>query len=406
MLRRCMPVILLTASLLLLIAPVSAQSKWVGIWFCQLECPGGPLEFGLDISEADEKLEAYIVNGTERIAVPSVEVRKAEIVFGISHYDSAITCKFEGINLAGTWKKRLGPDEWIEMKFSGTRKKPEFKTPASKSFDGRWSVTFAKSKDPAVAVFKTQDDGSLMGTFMTTTGDYRYLAGRAADQKLKLSCFDGAHAFLFDAEIDSAGKLSGNFWSSNTWHETWTANRDDSATLPDAFQQTTLGKSKSLSNISFPDLNGQKHSIDDPAFAGKARLIYVFGSWCPNCHDAAAYFSQLKLKYGQRGLSILGLAFELTGDFERDAKQVRRYIERHRADYPVLIAGLSDKEQASLQLPFLDKVRSYPTTIFLDASGNVRAIHTGFTGPATGKAYDEMRDKFEILIEQLLDEIP
>ena len=107
--------------------------------------------------------------------------------------------------------------------------------------------------------------------------------------------------------------------------------------------------------------------------------------------------------FGVSGSLSNGL-FELTGDFGRDAEQVRRYLQRHRSDYPVLIAGLSDKKHASKQLPFLDKVRSYPTTIFLDANGNVRAIHTGFTGPATGKAHDEMRAKFEKLIEEILDQ--
>lgn len=383
-------------------APTSAQGQLIGLWHCQLDCPGGPLRFGLDIAQQGSKLHAHIVNGTERIALPSMEIHDGEIVFDIGHYDSAITCKLKDGKLTGQWKKRRGPDRWVEMKFAGEREKSNTTSAPDEQFDGRWAVTFAKSKDPAVAVFKTQKDGTLMGTFLTTTGDYRYLAGQAMEGKLKLSCFDGAHAFLFDAQISQDGKLSGNFWSSDTWHETWTAIRDEQAKLPDAFQQTTLKQRDSLRSVSFPDLKGRLRTFDDPEFAGKARLIYVFGSWCPNCHDAAAYFSELKQKYGQRGLSILGLAFELTGDFDRDARQVRRYLERHKSDYPVLIAGLSDKAHASKQLPFLDKVRSYPTTIFLDADGNVRAIHTGFTGPATGREYDEMTAKFEKLIEDML----
>ena len=92
----------------------------------------------------------------------------------------------------------------------------------------------------------------------------------------------------------------------------------------------------------------------------------------------------------------------MTGEHERDANQVREYLKRHDASYPVLIAGLSDKKLASKAIPFLDRVRSYPTTIFLDGEGNVEAIHTGFTGPATGEAYDELKTKFEEIIEGLL----
>ena len=134
------------------------------------------------------------------------------------------------------------------------------------------------------------------------------------------------------------------------------------------------------------------------------RLIYVFGSWCPNCHDAAEYFAELQKKYDGQRLSILGLAFEHTGDFERDSQQVRRYLERHGASYPVLIAGLSDKKEASQAVPFLDRVRSYPTTVFVDANNKVRAVHTGFSGPATGAAYVDLKQKFESLIDQMISE--
>ena len=111
----------------------------------------------------------------------------------------------------------------------------------------------------------------------------------------------------------------------------------------------------------------------------------------------------MESKYGKRGLSILGLAFELTGDHSRDAKQVKKYLDRHQATYPVLIAGLADKSKASDSFPVLDRVRSYPTTIFLDQFGTVRGIHTGFTGPATGDEYQKLKTRFETLIEKILD---
>ena len=86
--------------------------------------------------------------------------------------------------------------------------------------------------------------------------------------------------------------------------------------------------------------------------------------------------------------------------FERDAGQVREYLDRHKASYPVLIAGLADKAKASKALPLLDRVRSYPTTIFVDSKGEIRGVHTGFTGPATGKEYEALKKKFEDLIEK------
>ena len=114
------------------------------------------------------------------------------------------------------------------------------------------------------------------------------------------------------------------------------------------------------------------------------------------------YLMELDRKYRDKGLSIVGLAFELTGDRKRDTKQLKRYINHHNIKYPVLLAGVSDKKKATEALPIIDRVRSYPTFIFLDGTGKVRAIYTGFTGPATGEEYNKLRRQFESLIEEML----
>jgi len=215
-------------------------------------------------------------------------------------------------------------------------------------------------------------------------------------------CFDGAHAFLFRCHKNSQGQLEGKFWSGSSWEESWTAKWNSNAKLPDAFLQTVVNRKVKMDSFRFPNLDGKLKGLNDPEFAGKTRIIYVFGSWCPNCHDAAAYFKKLQKKYGDQGLSILGLAFEMTGDFQKDSKQVKTYVQRHGVNYPILVAGLADKKQASKSIPFLDKVRSYPTTIFLDRSGKVVKVHTGFTGPATGKEYDKLKKDFQQTIEKLL----
>jgi thiol-disulfide isomerase/thioredoxin len=54
-------------------------------------------------------------------------------------------------------------------------------------------------------------------------------------------------------------------------------------------------------------------------------LISLFGTWCPNCNDEAVYLAELAKRYGERGLSILGVAFELTDDLERSVDMVGRY---------------------------------------------------------------------------------
>jgi hypothetical protein len=81
---------------------------------------------------------------------------------------------------------------------------------------------------------------------------------------------------------------------------------------------------------------------------------------------------------------------------------VERYREHHRVNFPILIAGTSDKAAASKAFPALDRVRAYPTTLFLNARGNVVSVYTGFSGPATGRDNERLREHFENTIEELL----
>ncbi len=398
-----------------------------GYWLAELKSPGGPLPFGLILQDDGQYFAATIINGPEKIKVPELNFSDGELTLRFPHYDSQIVAKpaDDGRSLQGTFAKRRGEGKWSRLDFTAKwhAGEPEDRPKIAheqlwEKYLGRWSVRFSESSEPAVAVFQETESGVPWGTFLTTTGDYRYLSAEVVDPNppskhaaraigdlyLRLSCFDGAHAFLFHGQLNADGAIEGDFWSSETWHEEWIAERDETAELPNGFQQTKWVDSVPLADLVFPDLEGNRVSLADEKFAGKARIIEIFGSWCPNCHDAASYLGELDAKFGPRGLTIMGLAFEHTGDFQRDVAQVQSYIDRHEVTYPVLLAGLSDKALASEAFPALDRIRSYPTTIFLHGNGRVRAVYSGFSGPATGKAHEELRAEFEALIEELLTE--
>ena len=379
-------------------------------WRMVLASPGGELAFGLTFEGAGAELAATVHNGEERIALGPVERSGERWTLRLAPYDSALefTLAEDGRDLAGRWQKQLGGGETARLDLSGQAGEREALPGAAPSanerarLDGPWAVQFSSDEEIAVGHFECLPDGRARGTFETTLGDYRFLAGTFDGERLRLSCFDGGHAFLFDARLDEGGELSGDFWSRDSWHETWTARRDPDARLPDSFGLTTWTDAVPLAELTFPDLDGDRRSLADPAFGGAARLITLFGTWCPNCNDEAVFLSELHERYAARGLSILGLAFELDDDFERSKRQVERFTERHGVDYPVLIAGVADKAKASAAFPALDRVRAYPTAILLDAQDQVRAIHTGFSGPATGAAHEHMRERYEVLIEELL----
>ncbi len=385
-----------------------------GAWRAWLESPGGELPFGLVLVQEGETWKAFIVNVLESIPVPRVAFSDDELVLDIDYYDSRITAKpnADGTELTGEWKKTTKGGGKATMKFRARagharRFAPDPQAGEASSADvveGRWSAKFEKDLSPAVAVFKKEDSGAITGTFLTPSGDYRYLAGNLDGKRLRLSTFDGAHAFLFDARLQADGTLKGDFWSRDAHHETWIARRDPDAKLPEGLKRESEPRRLVLADLRFPDLDGKVRSLADPAFQGKVRLLEVFGSWCPNCHDATKYLAELDQKYRSRGLSIVGLAFEFTGEAKRDAAQVKTFAKHHGVEYPVLLAGIPDKEKTAAALPFLGGVSAYPTTIFLDGEGRLRAVHTGFSGPATGVEHQKLRTEFEKLIEELLGE--
>ena len=389
---------------------VGAAAELSGRWRAALDGPGGEIVFGVSVSAQDDGgLSATLHNGPEVIAVPDTRWDGEALVLDLDHYEATVRLaprEVEGeAQLAGRWRRRSpGAEAWSELPAMARRERPEDAPSApepARRVDGRWRVRFASENEDAVALFETRADGALSGTFLTTTGDYRWLDGRQQGDALWLSCFDGAHAFRFEARLQEDGSLDGDFWSREVWHDTFHAVRDNDASLPDGFTLTSA-EAADLSAYAFPDLDGVERTLADPAFAGRARILQVFGSWCPNCHDAAEYLSELSRRYGPEGLSVVGLAFEHTGDFARDAEQVRRYAARHEVSYPLLVAGLSDKAEAGRALPFLDAVRSYPTTVFLHGDGRVAAVYQGFAGPATGEHHQRLRARFEQLIEDLL----
>jgi thiol-disulfide isomerase/thioredoxin len=131
-------------------------------------------------------------------------------------------------------------------------------------------------------------------------------------------------------------------------------------------------------------------------------LVDVFGSWCPNCNDLADLHARWYREYHERGLEIVGLAYEMTGEPERDREYVKKYAKRHGIEYPLLLAGTEDKAQASKTLPDLSEVVAFPTTIFIGRDGKVKKVYSGFAGPATGRHHRRLVRDHEKLIEELL----
>jgi thiol-disulfide isomerase/thioredoxin len=274
--------------------------------------------------------------------------------------------------------------------------------------DGKWEVTFSpgtKDEYKSIGVFKSEDL-KITGTFMTETGDYRYLEGIGnMIDPIQLSCFDGSHAFYFDyAPNKNNDTLRGMFYSGKHWKEPWVAIRNDKFELRNPDSLTFLKDGYKEITFSFPNLSNEKVDFPSEKYKNKVTIIQIMGTWCPNCMDETKVLSDFYTEYNSKGLEVIGLAFETSADFEKASKDVSNHKKYFNAPYEFLIAGQSGTKYASAALPMLNKVMSFPTTIFIDKNGNVRKISTGFYGPGTGSYYTRYIEQTSDFIEKLLSE--
>jgi len=231
------------------------------------------------------------------------------------------------------------------------------------------------------------------------------MTGSFDGEHLSISRFDGINAHLFKASLTTRGTLEGQLDSERKV----TAERPDSLghsglTVPDAGNATRLKNPAEPFRFSFPDANGRPLSSTDARFQNKVMVVTITGSWCPNCHDEAEVLRPLYEKYHDRGLEIVSLAFEYTGDVSRDAEQLRIFSSRHRINYPVLLAGTTDEADVAQKLSQLENFSAFPTTLFIGRDGLVKRVHAGFDGPATGERYTRLKAEIEEIIRHLLDE--
>jgi len=391
------------------------EGMCVGPWRAVLQVPGGDLPFGMLVAVKEGKPILTLVNGPSRVEVTEITLADGEVTILMPGFENRIVAKVGDGVLQGalTMVKAGGALQLIP--FTATHGQTwRFSDPvvtppssASASLSGRWALTFGEGEkaSPAVGEF-IQQGNTLTGTIMTPTGDHRFLDGEFINGELRLSKFDGGHVFLYKGTVQPNGTLRGRFWSGTAFEDSFIAIRNDNASLSNSETATKLvGKADQL-NFRFKDLTGHDISITDSFFYGKVVIVTLAGSWCPNCHDEAAFLVELHRKERMKGFEVISLMFEHFGDFERAVQATDRFRRRYAIEYTTLIAGTSDKDDAASKLPQLNGVFAFPTTIFIDRYGKVRKIHTGFSGPATGQHYKNLTANFTETLNNLLAETP
>ena len=415
-------------------AAVSATALLTpGAWRGELAAQGQQIPFLFEVKTEAGKPVVYLINkglnGEERLRCDAIAAAGDSVTIRLHGFDAALVVRADGQGkLKGAWVKYDTKTPYRVPLVATAAGAPPMQFDADGTagdvlpvmhqdlLKGATYQTTFTDKDgssyPAVGIFKYNQGASqaaLTGTFLTTTGDYRYLAGSLKTSndtlRLRLSTFDGGHAFLFTGTYVGNQAIRGDFYAGKSGHETWVATYNPRAKLPDADTLTYLRKGKSQLNFKFPSVvAGTSISPTDPKYRGKVVVVQVLGSWCPNCMDETRFLAPWYQQNKQRGVEIIGLGYERSPDYQQAAERLRAMKQGLNVGYDVAVAGVSNKDSVAKSLPQLAKFLGFPTTIFLDKKGVVRSIHTGFSGPGTGKYYDEERAHFNSTVDKLLKE--
>ncbi|WP_407522243.1 TlpA disulfide reductase family protein [Lacibacter sp. MH-610] len=356
------------------------------------------------------KTVLYIRNHSERLKVEKIELKEDSVLIDMPFFESSFQLKKQSDHsLTGTWIKgtsRTTPLQLPVTFYYGNSQRFKVTQQPKALLTGRWQVTFTRAaggERPAVAFFQ-QKGNYVSGSFITPSGDYRFLEGVLNGNKLQLSCFDGSHAYYFKADVTGTNITNGFFYSSASAPEQWRAVKNSKAALPDTTQRTQLKEDESRLNFSFKDINGKTVSINDEQFKNKVVIIQLMGSWCPNCMDETEFLKGFYAQYKTKGVELIALAYELSPDETRSRTSLQKFINRFEITYPVLIAPAtsSDPEKTEKTLPQLTPIRSFPTTIFIGRDGTVQQVHSGFYGPGTGDYHEAFKKEFYQIVNRLL----
>ena len=369
------------------------------------------LPFNFEVTYDDEQMHIDLINGDEKIRVEDIHLGRDKatamdtILFDFISFDTRMEGFYEENFIEGYWKVPYKGKYSIQFFAKYGEDYRFYKNPTdSYNFEGDWAVTFdfdnPDSAYKAIGEFK-QNGSTLNGTFRTETGDYRYLAGDAKGNKMKLSVFDGSHAFLFSGNFKN-DTIVGEFRSGSHYKTKWKAhrlNKDDEDFLKDPYDMTGAVTDQAV-NFSFPDIDGNMISINDKRFDNKIALINIMGTWCPNCKDEILFLKEIKEEYPQ--VEIISIAFERYREKDKAIEILKKYQNKMDFDWPIILGGYADKSETSALLPFIDKIYSYPTLITLNKDKTIIEIHTGFNGPATTK-YKAFETEFKNKIKSLIN---
>lgn len=400
------PIVTLLSSLL--ISPVThaqfSENEFYGKWRGEFEIREGVnVPFNFDIKENGT---VFLLNADERFETGKISIKKDSLFISLDQFDNELAFKIINHSLKGELRKQDHTGTPIPV-FAYKGKKFRFKPQSNvspKNIGGKYDVVFqfeSGKNERCIAIFKQQGN-KLTGTFLKPSGDARFLEGIVDGDTFYLSSFIGSSPGYYTGSVTD-GKISGVQIGTKI-RNTFSGTYNENAVIDDPFNVSHLKEGYSTIDFSFPDVNGKLISPNDEKYKNKVLIIAITGTWCPNCIDEAAFLSPWYKKNRNRGVEIITIHYERQSDTAFVHKVMTRFRNRFDIEYDQVFGGIANNDSVSKSLPALASFQAFPTTIIIGKKGNVSKIHSGYSGPATGKYYDDFVAEFNDEVLKLLDE--
>lgn len=122
-------------------------------------------------------------------------------------------------------------------------------------------------------------------------------------------------------------------------------------------QQASAVTGHTAPDFELKDIHGKMVKLSD--FRGKAIVLNFWATWCAPCKTEIPWFEDLQDKYGNQGLTVVGVALDESSD-----EEIANYAKEMKINYPVLLG----KEETS---DLYGGVDALPTTFYIDRNGKI-----------------------------------
>jgi thiol-disulfide isomerase/thioredoxin len=378
-------------------SPATPEGVWTGFGLSN----GQQVPFRLEISGTGNQVRGALINGTRKSPASSASYADGHLVLHFDEYANTLDATLKDGVLSGTFG-RATREVPIWGTLNGDRPPA---APDPPNIAGIWEVSVQGPKGEHTWKLQVHQQAAKVNAVIERIdGDTGSLEGVWRDGQFAVSHFTAAGPSYAVLKPGPDGTLQLLTFGHGGQVQTATARRAPARAehlegLDDPMHHTLLENPGKPLTFSFPDLNGRIVSNTDPEFRHKAVIVSIGGSWCPNCQDEAPFFEQLYRKYHSQGLEIVELSFEEDPQLANPMR-LRTMIQKFGITYTVLLAGTPD--QLGEKFPGVVNLNCWPTAFFIGRDGLVKAIHTGYAGPATGKDNAALEHETTALVGRLI----